>query len=115
MPSACRVMIINRRHVLGALAGASLSPLRVFADVVYPRGEIREDLAKHFVDAGTKGTVVGYKVDDYQVIASDKVRSGEAKLPASTFKIPNSVIALETGVVGDPDKDVFKWDGVTRI
>jgi beta-lactamase class D len=24
------------------------------------------------------------------------------------------VIALETGVVGDPDKDVFKWDGVTR-
>jgi beta-lactamase class D len=24
------------------------------------------------------------------------------------------VIALETGVVGDPDKDVFKWDGVVR-
>src|SRR5260221_8767466 len=35
-------------------------------------------------------------------------------LPASTFKIPNSIIALETGVVTDPDKDVFKWDGVTR-
>jgi beta-lactamase class D len=60
------------------------------------------------------GTFVGYKVDDYLVVASDKDRSGEAKLPASTFKIPNSVIALETGVVGDPDKDVFKWDGVTR-
>ncbi len=37
-----------------------------------------------------------------------------AILPASTFKIPNSVIALETGVVADPDKDIFKWDGVTR-
>jgi beta-lactamase class D len=24
------------------------------------------------------------------------------------------VIALETGVVSDPDKDVFKWDGVVR-
>src|SRR3977135_4644506 len=35
-------------------------------------------------------------------------------LPASTFKIPNSLIALETGVVVDPDKDVFKGDGVTR-
>jgi len=35
-------------------------------------------------------------------------------LPASTFKIPNSVIALETGVVGDPDKDIFRWDGVVR-
>ena len=42
------------------------------------------------------------------------MRSGEGKLPASTFKIPNSLIALETGVVDDPDKDVFKWDGVTR-
>jgi beta-lactamase class D len=108
------VMMINRRHVLGALAGASLLPPRAFAHVVYPRSEIREDLAKHFADAGTEGTFVGYKIDDYLVIASDKERSGEAKLPASTFKIPNSVIALETGVVSDPDKDVFKWDGVTR-
>ena len=71
------------------------------------------DLAKRFIDEGTAGTFVGYKVDDYLIIASDKDRSGEAKLPASTFKIPNSLIALETGVVGDPDKDVFKWDGVT--
>ena len=108
------VMMINRRHVLSALAGASLVPSRAFAHVVYQRSEIREDLAKNFADAGTVGTFVGYKIDDYLVIASDKDRSGEAKLPASTFKIPNSVIALETGVVGDPDKDVFKWDGVTR-
>jgi beta-lactamase class D len=124
MPSACRrrfqaesdvVMMINRRHVLGALAGASLLSPRAFAHVAYPRSEIREDLAKHFADAGTAGTFVGYKIDDYLVIASDKDRSGEAMLPASTFKIPNSIIALETGVVGDPDKDVFKWDGVTRI
>ena len=106
--------MINRRHVLGVLAGASLMPSRAFAHVVYQRSEIREDLAKRFTDAGTVGTFVGYKIDDYLVIASDKDRSGEAKLPASTFKIPNSVIALETGVVGDPDKDVFKWDGVTR-
>jgi beta-lactamase class D len=108
------VMMINRRHVLGALAGASLLPSRVFADVVYQRSDIREDLAKHFADAGTDGTFVGYKIDEYLVIASDKDRSGEAKLPASTYKIPNSIIALETGVVSDPDKDIFKWDGVVR-
>jgi beta-lactamase class D len=111
--SGSDIVMINRRHML-ALAGASLVPLTAFAHVVYPRSEIREDLAKRFADAGTDGTFVGYKIDDYLVIASDKDRSGEAKLPASTFKIPNSVIALETGVVGDPDKDVFKWDGVTR-
>jgi beta-lactamase class D len=107
-------MILNRRHLLGALAGASLLPSRILADVVYQRSEIRESLAKRFVDAGTAGTFVGYKIDDYLVIASDKDRSGEAKLPASTYKIPNSIIALETGVVGDPDKDIFKWDGVVR-
>jgi beta-lactamase class D len=106
--------MINRRHALGLLAGASILPSRGFADVAPPRSEIRDDLAKHFSDDGTDGTFVGYKVDDYLVISSDKDRSGEAKLPASTYKVPNSLIALETGVVEDPDKDVFKWDGVKR-
>jgi len=106
--------LINRRHALGLLAAASILPSRGFANVAPQRSEIREDLARHFTDEGTVGTFVGYKTDDYLVIASDNDRSGEAKLPASTFKIPNSVIALETGVVGDPDKDVFQWDGVTR-
>ena len=89
-------------------------PSRSLANVSYQRSEFRDDLAKRFFDLGTTGTFVGYKVDDYLIIASDKVRSGEGRLPASTFKIPNSIIALETGVVEDPDKDVFKWDGVTR-
>jgi beta-lactamase class D len=106
--------VIHRRHALGLIAAASLLSGRSFANVAPQRSEIREALAKRFTDEGTVGTFVGYKVDDYLVIASDKERSGEAKLPASTFKIPNSLIALETGVVEDPDKDVFKWDGVVR-
>jgi beta-lactamase class D len=106
--------VIHRRHALGLLAAAAVLPVRAFANVAPQRSEIREALAKRFTDDGTEGTFVGYKVEDYLVIASDTQRSGEAKLPASTFKIPNSLIALETGVVGDPDKDVFKWDGVTR-
>jgi beta-lactamase class D len=108
------VAVINRRHALAFLAAASILPSRSFANVAPPRSEIREDLAKHFADAGTVGTFVGYKTEEYVIVASDKDRSGEAMLPASTFKIPNSVIALETGVVGDPDKDEFKWDGVAR-
>jgi beta-lactamase class D len=79
------------------------------------RNIVQESLAKHFTDNGTQGTFVAYKVEDYVVVASDSERSGQAMLPASTFKIPNSVIALDTGVVVDPDKDVFKWDGVTRF
>lgn len=106
--------MINRRHALALLAATGLMPARSLANVSYQRSEFRDDLARRFFALGTVGTFVGYKVDDYLIIASDKVRSGEGQLPASTFKIPNSIIALETGVVADPDKDVFKWDGVTR-
>lgn len=106
--------MITRRSTLGLLAAASILPSRALAVVAPPRSEIRDSLAKRFADEGTAGTFVGYKVDDYLIIASDKERSGEGQLPASTFKIPNSLIALETGVVQDPDKDVFPWDGVKR-
>ena len=106
--------LINRRHLLGLLAGAAVLPSRGLANVAPQRSEIREQLAKHFADEGTSGTFVGYKTEDYLIVASDKDRSGEPMLPASTFKIANSLIALETGVVGDPDKDIFKWDGVVR-
>ena len=106
--------MIHRRHVLGLLAATGFLPSRAFAEVAPQRSEIRESLAKRFSDEGTVGTFVGYKTEDYLIIASDKERSGQAMLPASTYKIPNSLIALETGVVADPDKDVFKWDGVKR-
>jgi beta-lactamase class D len=35
------------------------------------------------------------------------------RLPASTFKIPNSIIALETNVV-ENDRTLFKWNGEKR-
>lgn len=40
-------------------------------------------------------------------------RCKEKFLPASTFKIPNSLIGLETGVLKD-ENHVIKWDGVKR-
>lgn len=106
--------MLTRRTALGLCAAALLPTPRAFAEVAPPRSEIRSSLAKRFTDLGTAGTFVGYRTDDYLIVASDAQRSGEAFLPASTFKVPNSLIALETGVVSDPDKDVFKWDGVTR-
>jgi beta-lactamase class D len=106
--------LITRRYALGLLAAASLQSSRAVAKVSSQRSEVRDGLARRFFDVGTVGTFVAYKTDDYLIIASDRDRSGIAQLPASTFKIPNSLIALETGVVADPDKDIFKWDGVTR-
>jgi beta-lactamase class D len=103
-----------RRHTLGLLAAAGVFPSRALANVAPQRSETRFDLARHLADEGTTGTFVGYNTDDYLIIVSDKNRSEQALLPASTFKIPLSLIALESGVVEDPDKDVFKWDGVKR-
>lgn len=109
--------MITRRLALGLPLGLVCARLAspAAAHVAPMKNVIQTSLAKHFTDNGTVGTFVAYKVEDYAVIASDAERSGEAILPASTFKIPNSVIALDTGVVADPDKDVFKWDGVTRF
>ncbi|MGY8666871.1 class D beta-lactamase [Bradyrhizobium sp. UFLA05-109] len=106
--------MLTRRSTLGLLAASAILPSRALANVAPPLSEVRDSLAKRFTDAGTAGTFVGYKTDDYMIILSDKERSAEPRLPASTFKIPNSLIALETGVVQDVDKDVFPWDGVKR-
>ena len=38
---------------------------------------------------------------------------GVRTLPASTFKIPNAIIALDSGVLKD-EKVVFQWDGQKR-
>jgi len=51
------------------------------------------------------------KEDHYYTNNFERARVG--KLPASTFKIPNSVIALETGAV-ENDSTLFKWYGEAR-
>lgn len=105
--------MLSRRHVLSLVATATVIPVHALATGV-PRYEVRKNLQKHFADEGITGAFAAFRADSQHVIASDNTRAREAMLPASTFKIPNSVIALETGVVADPDKDVFRWDGVTR-
>jgi beta-lactamase class D len=45
--------------------------------------------------------------------SNDFKRCEKGHLPASTFKIPNSIIALETGVI-ESDSTVIKWDGKKR-
>src|SRR3954463_7317558 len=57
--------LIDRRRVLYLLSALAVVPSRGFANVAPQRSEIRDGLAKHFSDAGTVGTFVGYKTDDY--------------------------------------------------
>lgn len=67
----------------------------------------RPDLERFFDEAGTVGTMVVYSVDSGHTTVVSRARSTTRYLPSSTFKIPNSLVALETGVAEGPDQ-VFK-------
>ena len=66
-------------------------------------------LAKLFTDKGKTGVVVLSDLTGSQTYISNDNRANEAFLPASSFKVPNTLIALDAGVI--TDKEVIKWDG----
>lgn len=59
------------------------------------------------------GTILIYDLSADRYYSNDFLWAEKGKLPASTFKIPNSMVALELGVVQD-DSTIFRWDGVER-
>jgi beta-lactamase class D len=78
-----------------------------------PRWVEEPGWARHFREAGVSGTLVLYDVGTGDWHVHDRARATRRFLPASTFKIPNSLIALETGVIRD-ERDTLRWDGVER-
>lgn len=67
-----------------------------------------------FEDAGETGAVLVRRMSDRAEWTGGEARVDQRFLPASTFKVPNALIILETGIVSDPDEDLLTWDGVTR-
>ena len=68
----------------------------------------------YFQAANVQGCFLLYdlQADAYFSYNSSRVNIGF--LPASTYKIFNSLVALETGAVRD-ESEVLKWDGVPRM
>ena len=52
--------------------------------------------------------------DEKKYYSNDFDWAKKGKLPASTFKIPNSIIALELGII-ENDSTIIKWDGKKRF
>lgn len=70
------------------------------------------DAARELEAARVTGTIALYDTKDGVLGCSDVKRCSEAVTPASTFKIAHSMIAVETGLVNDPDS-VLPWDHQT--
>jgi beta-lactamase class D len=70
-------------------------------------------LSKLLEDEHLRGTVAVLRDDERVVHCADVALCSQRVVPASTFKIANSMIGLETGVIADADF-VIPWDGVTR-
>ncbi|MBE9070637.1 class D beta-lactamase, partial [Leptolyngbya cf. ectocarpi LEGE 11479] len=71
------------------------------------------EFSQHFQDIGVEGSILVYDRNQDQTYQHNPERNGTPFLPASTFKILNSLIALKTGVIAD-DVAVLTWDGIER-
>ena len=60
-----------------------------------------------------KGSILIYDLKKDTYYSNDFKWSKVGRLPASTYKIPNSIIALETNIV-ENDSTLFKWNGEKR-
>jgi len=66
-----------------------------------------QDLSKFFKN--TAGAFVLYDLKNNRYLRHNPARCKQRLTPHSTFKIPNSLIGLETGVIADADF-VIPWD-----
>jgi beta-lactamase class D len=72
------------------------------------------DFEKIFKDNKVTGSITIYDPVTDLWIYSNEADSKVATLPASTFKIINSLIALETGVVKN-ENELIKWVGINAV
>ncbi|MFN6438572.1 MAG: class D beta-lactamase [Nostoc sp. DedSLP01] len=99
-------MGFGRMYVL-AQPGATVSEPPAMLNVKTP------NLGRHFQELGREGSIVIYDSKNKRTYEHNPQRNATAIPPASTFKIFNSLVALETGVIPD-DVAVLTWDGIKR-
>jgi beta-lactamase class D len=74
---------------------------------------VREDLAAVFQQMGLVGAFAALDAAGDRLTLVNADRAQTRFVPASTFKIPNTLIALETGALTDAD-EMFRYDGKPR-
>lgn len=109
---------MNRRRFLLGLA--ALPSFGAAGGLTAARGARASEPVRHVPALGRAITAAGqtgvlaFELETGAIGVSDLARAETRFVPASTFKIPNTLIALEAGVVENLDAPVFKWDGKER-
>jgi beta-lactamase class D len=97
-----------------ARAPRNSSPKRADSDPS-PRGKSFKSsplLAQVLAEAGFQGSIALYDGETRQLLCSTEGACDVPLRPASTFKIPHTLIGLELGEL-ESTEHVFKWDGRT--
>lgn len=79
-----------------------------------PLFESRADFKKYYDQFNVEGSFVLYDPSKNHYIVYNQAQFEKAFTPASTFKICNSLIGLETGIIQD-EHFVIKWDGQIHL
>lgn len=103
-----RCVLTRRSLAAGVLSGCLGSSGQLRAQT--PIAVERTDLLAHFQAAGSVGTFALHDPATDGLIVVDGKRAATRYVPASTFKIANSLIALETRVVAD-ENEVIPFGG----
>jgi beta-lactamase class D len=98
------------KHILIIITLLTIAVSTVFSQNI----EVRTDLKKYFDKYGHDGCFVLYDLKQDLYLKYNPERCSERFIPASTFKIFNSLVGLETSAVKD-EFEVFKWDSVKRF
>lgn len=73
----------------------------------------RPEWKKYFDNSGVHGCFMLYDMKKDSLFVYNAARIDSGFIPASTFKIPNSLISLQCGAIAGVD-DTIRWDGVNR-
>jgi beta-lactamase class D len=98
---------LTRRAALGVSLGA-LAVMACGRDPLAAGATQRADLEAVFTENGVAGTFALYDVDHLTLINAERAQT--RLVPASTFKIANTIVALETGVVKD-ENEIIPYGG----
>lgn len=107
-------MTFRGGSALGFIVGGFLSAAVCAADVPGDTEIAALPYARAAIAAtGYQGNILIYDLNRDRYLAADPGTVEQPHIPASTFKIMSSLVALESGVVAGADT-LLPWDGIVR-